>query len=311
MKKILLVAAVVLALGIAAVYIFIPSTITVSCVRPVRAMPPAVSRFLADTAKIYTAIQPSAGAMGNDFTYNGFTYHLNKLMYNGTEFSVKKNQDTVSATLIGVDLDKDSGFIYWTANIHSSTNPFTRLSQYVFAHGLKNSMSGLIDQMKNYLDTPAHLYGIGVKEIELKDSVLISTKSHKATEPAIADIYLLVKKLKDYALSEQVTATNYPMVNIQQNETGGFDFMVGLPVSRTVPQTADINIKYMPYRGKMFITEVKGGPGTIKTAAAQLKEFVTDSRRSVPAIPFELMVTDRSMESDTSKWETMLYYPVM
>ena len=67
----------------------------------------------------------------------------------------------------------------------------------------------------------------------------------------------------------------------------------------------------MPYNGNVLVTEIKGGTYTIKKSFDQLENYLTDAKRTSPAIPYEMMITDRSKETDTAKWVTRLYYPVM
>ena len=62
-----------------------------------------------------------------------------------------------------------------------------------------------------------------------------------------------------------------------------------------------------------------GAGGKVSTIGAaeydvttlKANDYFLDSKRASPAIPYELMVTDRSAETDTAKWVTRLYYPIM
>jgi len=57
--------------------------------------------------------------------------------------------------------------------------------------------------------------------------------------------------------------------------------------------------------------EVKNGPYTIDAAMEQLEVYRADHQYTSPAIPYQLLVTDRLKETDTSKWITKLYYPIL
>jgi hypothetical protein len=63
--------------------------------------------------------------------------------------------------------------------------------------------------------------------------------------------------------------------------------------------------------GKILVAEVKGGEQRVREAAANLQNYVDDYKLKSPAIPFESLVTDRTKETDTSKWITKLYYPIL
>jgi hypothetical protein len=101
------------------------------------------------------------------------------------------------------------------------------------------------------------------------------------------------------------------MLYVYKNEFNMFESMIGLPVKNIIPETNDIRIKRMPYGGNMFAADIKGGLYTIQKGFDDLNTYLIDSKRTSPAIPFELMVTDRSKETDTAKWITRLYYPIM
>jgi hypothetical protein len=63
--------------------------------------------------------------------------------------------------------------------------------------------------------------------------------------------------------------------------------------------------------GNILITEIKGGSASIDKAFKEMENYVSDYRRTPPAIPFQSLVTDRMKEPDTSKWITRIFYPVM
>jgi hypothetical protein len=42
-----------------------------------------------------------------------------------------------------------------------------------------------------------------------------------------------------------------------------------------------------------------------------MKAYMKDFKLTSPAMPFELLVTNRANEPDTSKWVTKIYYPIL
>jgi hypothetical protein len=63
--------------------------------------------------------------------------------------------------------------------------------------------------------------------------------------------------------------------------------------------------------GDILVTEVRGGPHHIKKGLQQLEYYLNDYQRTSPAIPFESLITDRSIQPDTAQWVTRIYYPVI
>ena len=311
MKKWIIGFLVIACLAAGSIYIFIPSTIVVSEVRKIKTFRAAVAKLLTSKEKISLCFEKVATKKDSVFSYKGFDFTVSKIIFNGTLINISSADLNVSSNLIPLELSRDSSSLYWVATFKTGANPFTRLKEYYTAKKLKAGMSGLLDGMQTYLEHPMNTYGIEVKEIQLTDSLLISTRTTSNGEPGVAAIYSQIKKLEDYARSQNAAATNSPMLNIQKIDAMHFEFMVGLPINKAIAETGDILIKKMPYKGNMLITEIKGGPGAIKNGLTQMDSYRTDSKRTSPAIPFELLITNRVTEPDTSKWVTRLYYPVM
>jgi len=312
MKKWVIGFLVIAGLAIGCIYFFIPSTIVVSEAKNIKTFRAAVARFLTSKEKMGQCFNHIAVEKDSVFSYGGFNFSINKIIYNGNVIRITADGLDVTSNLIPLEVTKDSSSLHWVVEFPAAgNNPFNRIRQYNTARRLKESMSGLLDVIKTYLENPVNMYGIEVKEIQLKDSLLISTRSSINKEPDVNDVYQQIKKLQDYALSNNATSTDAPMLHVQQNDATHFEFMVGLPINKPVPETNDIKIKVMPYGGSMFTAAIKGGPEAIKNGIKQLGIYKDDTKRTSPAIPFELLVTDRKAEPDTSKWITVLYYPVM
>ena len=302
---------VIAAMLILSVYIFIPAKITVSTVRYVKAYHTAVLKFQSDSQKLGGWLQTIASKTENGYSYKGFNYTIKRTVSNITEFTIQSDKIDVKSSLISLNVYLDSSAIQWAAEIEAGANPIVRFARYREAVRLKESMSGLMDQMKIFLDNSVSIYGILVTETQLRDSVLISSKIQTSKYPTIEAIYLQVKKLSNYASSKNATVTNSPMLFVKQIDSTHFESMIGLPINKRIPENNEIRIKRMPYNGNVLVTEIKGGTYSIKKSLDQLEIYLTDAKRSSPAIPYELMITDRSKETDTAKWVTRLYYPVM
>lgn len=312
MKKWIIGFLVVAGIAIGSVYYFIPSSIVVSEAKEIKTFRAAVAKFLTSKEKMDQCFAHIRKEQDSVFSFEGFNFSISKIIYNGNIIRITSGDFDVTGNLIPLEVTRDSTSLHWVVALPAAgNNPFTRIKQYFIAKKLKESMSGVLNIMKTYLENPVNIYGIAVKEIQLKDSLLISTRISINKEPDVNDVYQQIKKLQDYALSNNATSTDAPMLHVQQNDSTHFEFMVGLPINKPIPETNDIKIKQMPYGGAMFTAEIKGGPATIKNGLKQLAIYKDDTKRTSPAIPFELLVTDRKEESDTSKWITVLYFPVM
>jgi len=311
MKKLLALVLAVLVLTVISAYIFIPSKIVVSNVRYITAYQNAAIKFINDSAMFNSWWRTVAVKEDTNYNYQGYVYHIKNTLSNLAEIKIQPAGENLTSALVCLNIYLDSSAIQWSTEIDASLNPIERVLQYNKAKKLKENMGGLMDKLKTFLDKSENIYGIEVKEIQLKDSVLIATQITTTAYPNVTDTYKEVNKLKQYAASQHVTATNNPMMNVIQLDEKNYKVMVGLPVSARVNQTPDIILKRMPYGGNMLTTTVKGGSYTIQEGLKKLTDYYLDSKRASPAKPYQLMITDRQLETDTTKWITKLYYPVM
>lgn len=307
MRKWLLVP-VVLLLALGSIYWFIPSQLTVVQITPVHCPATAAFRSLADQ-DIWRKWWPSKDTTGQTLQYGGSRYQITKTLLNTFDIQIQHAGLTVNSTMNLLPLPNDSTAIQWKCTISSGMNPFTRIQRYQQAIAVKNNMGAVTNAFRSFADKKENLYGISIRETSIKDTLLIAYKIKCPVYPNTTAIYTLVQSLKKYISDRQATQTGYPMVNITALDSSAYQLMVAIPVNKRLPDKGPFFQRYL-VPGKFLFTTIQGGSGTIQHTFKQLQLYVEDFRRTAMAIPFQLLVTDRSTESDTSKWVTHIYVPV-
>ncbi len=313
MKKLLLILSCIFILFLVFVYVFIPSKITFSKVSIINKKNSIVSRLLLNES-YWQKWWPSANADRTTaetkkyFFYKKNIYVLEKTMMNAGQISISGPQYSLHSLITVISVNDDSAAISWKSEMPVSHNPFIRIKNYIEARNLKNNMASILQSFQIFLKETENVYGLAIDQIQVKDTLLISTKFNTQQYPSTTEIYAAINKLKKYVANEGATETNSPMLNILPDSTE-YRTMVAIPIDKNIPEKNDYKIKRM-VPGKILVTEVKGGEAIAKEALKQLNFFIIDNQISSPAIPFESLVTDRSVEKDTSKWITKIYYPV-
>lgn len=100
------------------------------------------------------------------------------------------------------------------------------------------------------------------------------------------------------------------MMNIRESGNGGYETQVAVPTDRLLQNDGKIHYRRM-VPGNFMVSEVQGGPFTISEAMKQLDYYISDYKKTVMAKPFQTLVTNRLTETDTAKWLTKIYIPVM
>jgi hypothetical protein len=189
--------------------------------------------------------------------------------------------------------------------------PLKRISAYNTIQKTKTTIENLLNALKKNFDGEKLVYGITIERTRVTDSVMISTRTLMNHYPDVAEVYEQIDAIRKYIQANGGEETSAPMLNIFDEGPKQFLVMVAVPTKNLVNGNETFLQKRMLANGFILVSEVQGGNTTIQNAEAAMKQYVADHQKSSPAIPFQMLLTDRRAEPDSSKWKTRLYYPVM
>lgn len=237
-------------------------------------------------------------------------YTINPLAFDATNVIISNNNDSISGLMKLYPLSTDTISIQWEFKKDASANPIQRVKDYFFVKQASHQFNQIIKAMKEFMDAPRNLYGFEVQETIVPDTLMMAIKTVIDHYPKTDDVYKLVERLREYIKRSQAVETNQPMLNILKIDSSKYQYMVAIPVNKVLPDAGEIQMKRM-IPGNILVTEIRGGSATIDDAFKSFDNFISDYRRKSPAIPFQLLITNRQVVRDTSKWITKLYYPVL
>ena len=304
MKKWMLLSLSMVVISCFCVDFFIPSSISVSRLVPARCKAVAAFPFLSDEMKwgVWWPGRLSRAA-----------FHVRQLSYQSVGITIGRGRDALDSRLNLLSVGgQDSLLLDWETQLHSGWNPIDRVRTFRQARQLSGQLDEILLAASSFLGKRENLYGIPIGEGSTTDTLLIASRAIKTGPPANEDIYALVSKLGRYVREMGSRQTGYPMVNVMPSvdKPGDFQMMVAMPVANVLPGKGDIFfMRLIP--GRYLITEVTGGATTVDRALSGLRDYIRDHERTVMAIPFQSLVTDRMSEPDSARWVTRIYYPVM
>ncbi|MEO6221488.1 MAG: GyrI-like domain-containing protein [Ginsengibacter sp.] len=314
MKKLLLGVFVLGCVALVGIYLFIPAKIKLSKLITIKTNPSVAGRFLMDGNQWVKWSSPDAinapdAKTGKvTFKFKNHYYHVDRAIMNNAQVSISNTQRSINSLMALIPIKEDAVAIEWKAEIDAGPNPISRIKSYTEAKKLGDDMSGILSHLKAFLEKKENAYGLNITEQQVADTILISTKYLSDTLPSTAKIYSLINGLRKYITKEGALETNAPMLNINK-ESSTYRTMVAIPINKMIPEKNNYVFKRM-VPGRILVAEVKGGDYTARHALKQLDLYIDDNHLSSPAIPFQSLITDRSMEPDTTKWITKIYYPV-
>ena len=200
--------------------------------------------------------------------------------------------------------------ISWNAEQVTSNNPFTRFAGYRQARATEKNMMDILQSMKAFFEKTKNIYGIEINQTRVSDSVLISVRRSFRHYPNAREIDTMIGDLRNYIVQNNAVEKNAPMLNVFIYDSSRFEAMTAIPVDKALPKTNQFAPKFLLKGGNILEAEIRGGPYTIQNSLKELENYRSDHKFTSPAIPFQLLITDRVKESDTTKWITKLYYPI-
>ncbi len=306
MKKILTGIVLTVIFLMAAVYLFIPGNIKMEEKIIIGAALTAVSRELA-TDSNWSKWWPGE----NVFTYKEEQYRPRGNAFNVFEMDIYSKTDTTKSRVELVFLNNDSIMILWNAEKVTTNDPIKRFSTYRSTRHTQENIKAILAALKSFMERTENIYGFPIQKTKVMDSVLISTRRSFDHKPGVKDIDIMIQSLKNYIARNNAVEKNLPMLNVTMIDSNYYEVMTAIPVDKALPATNEFAPKFLLKGGNILEGTVNGGPFTIEKALIEFEKYRSDHRHTSPAIPYQLLITDRVKESDTTKWVTKLYYPVL
>ncbi len=305
MKKVLIGLVLSIAFLLAAVYLFIPRKIKIEAAVPLNAPLPGVFRTLINDSnwkKWWPGETP--------FAYNKQTYSIKGKLFNVFDIDIYSYKDTINTRMELVLLNANTMTILWNAEQVSSNDPFKRFIGHRHAKQTEKNMNAILQSLKTFLQKKENIYEVDIKETLVKDSVLISTRRQFDHYPNVQEVDSMIQSLKKYISQNNAIEKNSPMLNVFELGNSRYEAMTAIPVDKALQKTNEFAPKFLLKGGNILEAEIQGGIHTIEKGLKELENYRADYKYNSPAIPYQLLVTDRTKEPDTTKWITRLYYPV-
>lgn len=302
MKKWLFAAAGAVVLLLCFVYLFIPSPLSVVVVMPAKCNVDATDRLFRDAAY--------RSRWWPDDRNGEFRFAITGLYRRMIEVKIDDGHLSIPSRLsVFPKVRIDSSVLQWEMKLSSPLNPVRRIERYREVSRIAAEMNSILARIKANLEDQQKVYGVSIVETTTTDSVLVEKLEVLHQSPADSDVYALAEKLKRFIANQGAHVTGYPMFNVTREMKGTFEFRVALPIDKEINSADGFQCKRLVH-GKYLESEVRGGDGAVKSAMAQMRNYISDYQRTVMAIPFQSLVTDRRKEADTSMWLTRLYFPI-
>jgi hypothetical protein len=313
MKKLLILVAGFFVLLLLSIYIFIPQKLEISKTEHINCNINGAYRLLSDknSWNKWWPVNDSLKSqfIENSFFYNGYSYHLSDTYYNSIQITITSENFSITTRIDLMKINPDSTFLAWNCQVPVSRNPITRVLNFIKAGNVRRDMGEIVSTLRSFLQKKENVYGFNFYRIMSQDSTMVAIKKTTNAYPATAEIYDLINSLKKYINRGEAKENNFPMLNIKKLKNQQFETMVAIPVNKELEGNGKIFFsRFVPWY--VLCAEVRGGDYTVNHALQQMEIYISDYQKIPMAIPFQSLVTNRLIESDTTNWITNIYTPI-
>jgi hypothetical protein len=313
MKKWIVWLLVILVLGIAAIYIFIPPKIVITNISSAEATISGEFRYIGQEEnweKWWRDENGKSHVKGEPFTYGNYQYHITKQAYNSVGVEIERSGNKIPSTISLVSYSLDSTGAIWVCEISAPINPVARLRIDLNASEMKKSMTSVMKVFSAFISNPKNVYGMTIYKTTVHDTLMVSARFISPTYPTAIQLYSYFDTLKQAISKQHGTAVGFPIMNLRKMPDGEFETQTGMPTNRLLKNDGKILAIRMP-PGLFLTSDIRGGTYSVDEAVKQLELFVTEYSRIKIATGFQILITDRRNEPDTTKWITQIKIPIV
>jgi len=298
MRKIIGSVLVILLLSLAAVYVFIPSEMSIKGSQMVYQPSSSVTRAMTQISK------------WPEWMPKEIVLKANSALVATIEADL--NQDGIQVPVV-FSIENGEGnnsFIrYETSMNNIGWSPIERIQYALFAKKIKHQLDLVLAAATAHYNYNKGVYGFDIVETKVKDSSYVALDQTLTDTPSLVQIYQMVDQLAAFINTQKGKAIGDPMVNITRADVNEIYIQVAIPLERDIPVNGAFSIKKMVL-GNLLSVKVQGDQAKVNEAFEATKQYITDKQKYSPAIPFIIYKTNRLLEKDSRRWVSTISYPI-
>lgn len=199
--------------------------------------------------------------------------------------------------------------VTWSLDSDLGMNPLSRwigvLSDQMIGPDLEKGLFN-IDDLMNESKT---FDGFEIIDIELPARVLLSIRDTASPGTVIPKLTLMYKKISRFLKIRNLSPTGPPFAVFHDYTSSNLDIEAGMPVESNVTVPEGLKCRATDAQ-KSVMVRYFGTRKLINGAYTALQNYIKYNGLQVTGSPWEEYITNPSLEADSNKWQTNIYYPI-
>jgi hypothetical protein len=313
MKKWIVWFFVILILGIAGIYVLIPAKIVITNVSSAEATITGEYRYISledNWEKWWRDVDGKSHVKGEPFIFGKNEFRISRRSYNAVGITIRQDGVDIPSFLNLISYAIDSTGAVWVCELPPTINPYIRLRNYLNARDIKRNIAGVMRVFSEFISKPKNVYGMTIYKTTVHDTLIVSARFSSPEYPTTAQLYGYFDTLKQSIVKQKGLPVGFPIMNLRKMPDGSFETQTGMPTNRLLHNDGKILALRMP-PGLFITADITGGAYSVDEGMRQLELFVQEYNRVKIATGFQILITDRRNEPDTTKWITKIKIPIV
>jgi effector-binding domain-containing protein len=207
-------------------------------------------------------------------------------------------KDTTGGTLTTTYMEMDMGF-------------FGRIFGLMMDGMLGKDFEKTLENLKKHCESmPAETSSdIKVEATTTKEQIIATYKMTTNMDKISNDIGASYQKIGEFMGKNKLEFAGPVFAFFHSFSPEKIEMECAIPVNKEVKGEGDINVRKME-AGNAVVAHHYGPYEKTEAAHNAIDKFIRENNKKIIGSPYEVYVTDPTVEKDTAKWLTEIYYPV-
>jgi len=311
LKNLVITVAVLLLLGFSYLYLLTPSTLNYEETAVIKGNSAALIRNLASNSHVEQWWPQKSGTAGERaHRFNNSKYSFIVSDPTMVVAKIVQTRDSIRSQMFFLDNAAGEVRVIWRLTYKLPLAIIARVKKLGEATQIRKDVRLLLNRFQAYYASPGALYGFKLHISKVRDTTFLAVFQTEDSYPDQSEVYHLADSLMEYGLAKNLKRFGAPMLNVQKVNEGRFLVEVAVPVDTVFESSGPFHFKRLPPHGDLLIVNVTGGSANANCALTQALNYIADNHRTLAALPFFSLITDRRKEKDSTRWLTQVICPV-
>lgn len=207
---------------------------------------------------------------------------------------------------------ENKAYVKWEIEMVELSYPVMRIMGLFLESMMQETMDNGLYNIKYYIEDEAASNPYNIVQTNFSESASLSMKDSCSWDQISVKTEEMFTYLYTYLGKNSIQPSSYPYANylVWDEEKQFTVFEISVPVGENVTSNDSKILNTLSPSGKVIKGIHKGAYENTYNLYMAMDEYMKNNSLSQIGGPWEVFITDSTVESDTSKWVTEVYFPI-